>query len=129
MTVSTKETGRFTPIYGNIYKKNIKRHPSERICELCNIGTCKDAIHCIFIRTRYETLRKSSFNLILKNVNWLTTDHKFKVLMTELMTIIQPLNCRQTDRISLQSHFSIIMVCYVNLFRLYNVIHVLSKLT
>ena len=40
------ETGRFTPIYDTAIKKNRKRL---RICKLCDIESCEDEFHFIFI--------------------------------------------------------------------------------
>ena len=48
------ETGRCTPIYDKTIKKNRKRLPSERICKLCDIESCEDEFHFIFICPKYN---------------------------------------------------------------------------
>ena len=59
------ETGRYTPIYDKNTKLNKKRHPSERICTLCNIGLCEDELHFLLICPVLRDLRRLLLNPIL----------------------------------------------------------------
>ena len=39
------ETGGFTLIYNKTVMKNRKRHPSERLCKVCNTRACEDEVY------------------------------------------------------------------------------------
>ena len=78
------EAGRFTPIYDKSIKKNRKRHPSERLCKLCNMKICEDEIHFMLICPMYEHARQYLIKHVLKIYpcfNSLSSIEKLKLLM------------------------------------------------
>ena len=73
------EAGRFTPIYDKSITKNRKRHPSERLCKIC-----EDEIHFILICPIYEHVRQNLIKSVLKvysYFNSLSSIEKLKLLM------------------------------------------------
>ena len=78
------EAGRFTPMYDKSIKKNRKRHPSERLCKLCNMKICEDEIHFMLICPMYEHARQYLIKHVLKIYpcfNSLSSIEKLKLLM------------------------------------------------
>ena len=51
------ETGRYTPIYDKHTKLNQKRHPLERLCALCELGSSEDEVHFFLLCPLYQDLR------------------------------------------------------------------------
>ena len=47
----------YTLIYDRNTNINRQRHPSERLCTLCNTGLCEDEIHFLLVCPLYKDLR------------------------------------------------------------------------
>ena len=70
------ETGRFTPIYNKTIQINRNRLPSARICKLCDIESCEDEFHFIFICPEYNEIRQRVLGSILNNFERISTQEQ-----------------------------------------------------
>lgn len=75
------EVGRFTPIYDKTLKKNRKRIPSERVCTFCDLKTCEDEIHFVFICSKYDEIRKHILGPQLNNIAHMSNQNKLIYIM------------------------------------------------
>ena len=78
------ETGRYTPIFDKLIKKNRRREPNERICKLCDLNKTEDEFHFLCICPIYTASRIkliTQISLTVKEFPTLSLHDQFIYLM------------------------------------------------
>ena len=100
------ETGRYTPIYDKEKKMNRRRHPSERLCALCELESIEDEVHFLLVCPLYQDLRLHLVDTIsdsVPNFSTLPNHDKLVYLMQncqhEVMSYVQKAWQRRSSRL------------------------------
>ena len=97
-------------MHDNKNNMNGKRHPSERLCALCNTGSCEDEIHsplaCLFAKRfkiyviKFYFAKKRDFSTMPKNdvlINAISSTRKGKPAVFSSQRLLQIISLLQSQ--------------------------------